>query len=52
MQRAENKTGSELPDCELESDSQVPLEMEGDLGVKGCRGAGEMGSSEECRGRI
>lgn len=49
MQRAENMTDS---DCELESDSQLTLEIEGVLGGKGCRGAGEMGSCEGSRGRI
>ena len=48
MQRAENMTDSGMPDCELVSDSQI----EGGLGEKGCRGAGEMGSCEERRGRI
>ena len=50
MQRAENMTDSGLPDCELESEAM--LEIEGALGVKGCRGAGEMGSCEGSRGRI
>ena len=48
-QRAENM-GSGFPDCELES--EVMLEIEGALGVKGCRGAGAMGSCEGIRGRI
>ena len=52
MQRAENMTDSGLPDCELESDSQVMLEIEGVLGVGRCRGAGEMGSCEGSCGRI
>ena len=43
-------TDSGLPDCELESEAM--LEIEGALGVKGCRGAGEMGSCEGSRGRI
>jgi hypothetical protein len=45
-------TDSGLPDCELQSDSQVPLETEGVLEEKRCRGAGEMGSWEGIRGRI
>lgn len=45
-------TDSELPECELHSDSQVPLEKEGGLEEKRCRGAGEMGSCEGIRGRI
>ena len=45
IQRAENMTDSGLPDCELVSDTQVELsEMDGVLGMKRCRGAGEMGS--------
>ena len=47
MQRAENMTDSGLPDCELDSDSQIEGVFEG----KRCRGAGEMGSCEGIRGR-